>query len=123
MRHSTHNHLYSEQPMITLQELLSLKTDLFTKSNTLLVRHKDSRVEYRDILKDREKLLEYQKYQSRTIFKDADFLISFIGQERRKSLLFGIFKINEVRSIDKGFYYDIEELNICEDLVDRVVVD
>ncbi len=109
--------------MITLQELLSLKTDLFSKSNTLLVRHKDSRVEYRDILKDREKLLEYQKYQSRTIFKDAHYLISFIGQERRKSLLFGIFKINGVQSIDKGFYYDIEELNICEDLVDRVVVD
>jgi GIY-YIG catalytic domain len=109
--------------MITIQELISLKTDLFKNSTALLVRHKDSRVEYRDILKDREKLIEYQKHQSRKIFRGADFLISFIGQERSKSLLLGFFKINGVVTNDKGFYYDIEELNICEDLVDRVVID
>lgn len=109
--------------MITIQELIELKTDLFKHNTALLVRHKDSRAEYRDILKDREKLIEYQKVQGREVFRGADYLISFIGQERNKSLLLGFFKIKGVVTKNNGFYYDIEELNICEDLIDRVVID
>lgn len=109
--------------MLTFQELISLKTDLFKNSKVLLVRHKDSRVEYRDVLKDRDTLLEYQKVQGKERFKGANYLISFIGQERNKSLLFGFFKINGVKTSEQGYYYDLEELNICEDLIDRVIID
>lgn len=109
--------------MITIQELISLKTDIFKNSKTLFVRHKDNRTEYREVLKDRDALIEYQKNQSRNVFKGFEYLVSFIGQERNKSLLFGFFKINGVAETEHGFYYDIEEIEICQDYIDRVVID
>lgn len=76
---------------LTLQEIISLKTDIFDNSRVQLVRHKYNRKEYRDILKDRNILIEYQKKQSAEVFKATDYIVSFIGQERGKSLLFGFF--------------------------------
>lgn len=108
---------------LTLQEIISLKTDIFDNSRVQLVRHKDNRKEYRDILKDRNILIEYQKKQSAEVFKATDYIVSFIGQERGKSLLFGFFKVNGVSKGDEGFYYELEEIHICQDLIDRVVID
>ena len=51
--------------MFTLKELIELKTDFFKVKRVKLVRHKDNRTEYKDILKDREALLEYQKEQGK----------------------------------------------------------
>ena len=113
----------SSNNSLTLQEIISLKTDIFDNSKVQLVRHKDSRTEYRDILKDRNKLIEYQKEQSSEVFKNTDYIVSFIGQERSKSLLFGFFKVNGVKKIDEKFYYDLEEIAVCGDLIDRVVID
>ncbi len=45
--------------MLTIQEILNLKTDIFKNSKVKLVRHKDNRVEYRELIKDREGLLNY----------------------------------------------------------------
>lgn len=39
--------------MITFQELVSLKTDILNTSKVKLVRHKDSRIEYKDVIKDK----------------------------------------------------------------------
>jgi len=111
--------------MITFQELVELKTNLFKSSKVKLVRHKDNRKEYKDILKDRETLLEYQRTQSKEVFKNADYLISFIGQEGSKSLLFGFFKVKGVSIKNNKFYYDLEEMNVCDalnNLIDRVVI-
>ena len=58
--------------MISIQELIKLKTDKFDKSKVKLVRHKDTRYEYRDVIKDRKALLEYQKEQETEIFKDTE---------------------------------------------------
>ena len=108
---------------LAIQEIISLKTDIFNNSRVLLVRHKDSRKEYREILKDRESLIEYQKEQGKDVFKNIDYIISFIGQERNKSLLFGFFKVKGVTKREEKFYYEIEEIKVCEDLIDRVVID
>jgi len=113
----------SSNNILTLQEIISLKTNIFDNSRVQLVRHKDNRTEYRDILKDRNKLIEYQKEQGLEVFKNTDYIISFIGQERSKSLLFGFFKVNGVSKIDNRFYYELEEIKVCEDLIDRVVID
>ena len=96
--------------MITLQELLELRTDYFKSSKIKLVRHKDSRKEYKDIIKNRAALLEYQKEQGNPVFKNTDYIISFIGQEGTKSLLFGFFKVNgvEKNSQNNKYYYDLE---------------
>ena len=62
--------------MITIQEILNIKTDLFRYSKVKLVRHKDNRAEYRELIKDRNELLNYQKEQSKHIFKDCDYILS-----------------------------------------------
>lgn len=109
--------------MFTLQELIELKTDFFKEKRVKLVRHKDSRTEYKDILKDREALLEYQKTQGRDVFKNTDYLISFIGQESTKALLFGVFKVNGVKITGDRFYYNLTEVNVIDELIDRIVID
>lgn len=59
--------------MISFCELFSLKSDILNKYRVKLVRHKDSRKEYRDLIKDRNELLKYQAHQSKNVFKDCDY--------------------------------------------------
>jgi hypothetical protein len=110
--------------MLTIQEIVNHRTDLFKNAKVKLVRHKDNRVEYREILKDEVKLLEYQKEQAKEIFKDTDYIISFIGQEGSKALLFGFFKVGKATERNGKFYYELTEVeDFCEDLIKRVVID
>jgi hypothetical protein len=109
--------------MISIQELIKLKTDKFDKSKVKLVRHKDTRYEYRDVIKDRKALLEYQKEQETEIFKDTEYIISFIGQENSKALLFGMFKVGKVTKKNGKFYYDLEEIFSDNNLNDRIIID
>lgn len=67
--------------MLTIQEILNLKTDVFRNSKVKLVRHKDSRAEYRELIKDRDELLKYQEEQHKPVFHECDYIISFIGVE------------------------------------------
>jgi hypothetical protein len=109
--------------MLTIQELISLKTNKLDNSKVKLVRHKDNRLEYRNLIKDKEALLEYQKEQEKEVFKDTDYIISFIGQESTKSLLFGIFKVGQVSKKNGKYFYDLKKVNILNDMIDRVVID
>jgi hypothetical protein len=109
--------------MITFQELISLKTNLLNISKVKLVRHKDSRIEYKDLIKDKDELLEYQKEQKNDVFKGADYIVTFIGQESTKSLFFGIFKVNGLGKKNGKFYYDLEEIEICNEFKERVIID
>lgn len=110
--------------MLNIQELISLRTNIFDSKNVKLVRHQDSRIEYRDVIKDRKRLIEYQKEQGLNIFRKTEYLVSFIGQERTKSLLFGFFKVVNVEQRENGkFYYDLEEIIICPELIDRAIID
>jgi hypothetical protein len=114
--------------MITIQELLRLKTDLFDKSKVKIIRHKDNRKEYRDIINDRDELLEYQRNQSENVFGNCEYIISFIGTESTKALFFGIFKINGIISETenngkKEYLYDITEVKGFDDYINRVIID
>lgn len=109
--------------MLTFQKLIRLETKLLDESKVKLVRHKDNRVEYRDIIKDKNSILEYQKIQSKEVFKDTDFIVSFIGQESTKSLFFGIFKVGGVSFQNGNYYYDLIRTNLFEEFIDRVVID
>lgn len=109
--------------LFTLSELISLKTDIFSNSRVKIVRHKDNRNEYREILKDREKLIEYQKEQDKEVFANTDYIISFVGQESTKSLFFGVFKILGVEKRENNFYYNIAEIDILKEFIGRVVID
>ena len=112
-----------QKKMITFKELLSLKTDLLETAPVKFVRHKDSRQEYRELIKDRDQLLTYQKEQGKHVFKDCDYIISFFGQEGTKSLFIGIYQVKGYVIENEKYYYDLEELDGFEDLKDRVVVD
>jgi len=109
--------------MLTLQELLNFKTDLFKNSRVKLVRHLDTRKEYREVIKDREKLLYHQATPRNDIFKDCDYIISFIGDERCKAILFGVFKVYGREERENDFYYSLVEEKGFEGLIGRVVID
>ena len=106
-----------------LNELISLKTDFFDNSRVKLVRHKDNRKEYRELMKDREQLIEYQKSQDKEVFSKTDYIISFVGQDGTKALFFGVFKINGVEKREKDFFYNIEEVDILQEFIGRIVID
>ena len=106
-----------------LDELISLKTNFFDGKKVKLVRHKDNRKEYRELMKDREQLIDYQKLQDKKVFSNVDYIISFVGQEGSKALFFGVFKIKGFAETEKGFLYDIEETQILQEFIGRVVID
>ena len=109
--------------MITLQQILNSQSQLLNGKKVKVVRHKDSRGEYRDVIKDKEALLEYQRYQPSDVFGGCDYIISFIGLERRRSVLFGVFKVNGTEIIDNEYVYDLTRVPEMEELVDRLVID
>lgn len=109
--------------MLSLNELFSLKTDLFKNAKVKLVRHKDSRIEYRDMIKERSGLLAYQREQPKEVFKGCDYIISFIGLERRRSILFGVFRVDGVTFRDDKYHYDLTEIPEFDEYVDRIVID
>ena len=109
-----------------LQELLKLRTNVFNDKNTKLIRHKDTRgiYDFKDIVNNRDKLLEYQREQFKDVF-NCEYIISFIGLEDMKSLLFGIFKVNREKTEKRNnnFYYDLIEIPGFEDFNERIVID
>lgn len=110
--------------MITLQQILESHSPLLKGKKVKLVRHKDSRIEYRHVMKDRGALLEYQKSQSKPVFKGCDYIISFIGLDRKRSVCVGVFKVNSVRSkSEEEYYYDLEEVSEFTDFSDRLIID
>ncbi len=108
--------------MITIKEILRLKSKILDTSKVKLIRHKDNRIEYREVIKDREALLKYQSHQSEDVFGKCDYIVSFTGLENSKSLFFGVFKVNNVEKVSDGYLYDLTVQPEFEDFVDRVVI-
>lgn len=108
--------------MLTLTQIMSLRTNILSESKVKLVRHKDNRVEYKELIKDRDELLKYQKEQSKHVFKDCDYICSFSGLEGSRSVFIGLFKVNSVTKKEK-YHYELEEVTGFEDLKDRLVID
>ncbi|OOE56970.1 GIY-YIG nuclease family protein [Salinivibrio sp. IB282] len=109
--------------MITFRELISLKTNIVDGKKVKYVRHKDSRSEYKDIIKDVDKLISYQKEQSNPVFSNCDYILSFVGQEGTKALFLGIFKVEGVEERNGKYHYDLKALNELSSFKDRVVID
>ena len=109
--------------MITLQQILRSQSSILDDKRVKLVRHKDSRIEYRDLLKNKDTLLEYQKEQAKHVFKDCDYIVSFVGMERKQSVLFGVFKVAGHVFKNGHYCYDLEQIHEFDDLADRLVID
>lgn len=109
--------------MLTLRQILKTQSDILENSKVKIVRHKDNRQEYRHISKDRAALLEYQKEQGSDIFGECDYIVSFIGTERRKSVFIGVFRVGPNKKKNGKIYYELEQVSEFNDLIDRVVID
>ena len=109
--------------MITLQEILSSQSPILDNAKVKVVRHKDGRAEYRELLKNKDTLLEYQREQAKDVFGECDYIISFIGLDRSRSVLFGVFKVGASKKKKGMHYYDLEPISEFDDLSDRLIID
>ncbi|MGN6495636.1 MAG: GIY-YIG nuclease family protein [Agriterribacter sp.] len=118
--------------MITIQELL-LKRGL-TNDRTLLVRHKDHRTNlYQAYRNDKKNFILYQQQQGHEVFKDAEYIVSFIGEDGTRSRFVGVYKIRGCKVLDTPLpsfigdlykvEYELEEDPRFEQLKDRVIID
>lgn len=128
---------------MNLIELLAMR-GLKDKRRVKLVRHQDSR--HRGVVQEMYKTGEievYQAYQRKPIFKNIDWVVSFLGLEGSLSLLIGVYRNAGCRSAaevplptsckhpemhdgagQEGFYhYSLEKVAGFEDLEGRLVVD
>lgn len=109
--------------MITLQHIIESQSSILDGKRVKIIRHKDGRVEYRDIMKDKDRLLEYQKEQAKHVFKDCDYIISFVGLDRSQAVLFGIFKVGSHELINDMYYYDLKPVDNFSSLENRLIID
>lgn len=110
--------------MLTINELLDNR-GLSKTAKIKLVRHADKRFPLLDDYKfEIEKFLNYQSEQSKPVFHKCDFIVSFLGEQGRKSRFIGVFKINGYKTLpNKNFYYNISEVSGFDDMKERVIVD
>jgi len=127
--------------ILTIKELLVLR-GLDPKAKVKLVRHKDNRDSksvngelftgslidwYR--MTDKSLFLDYQSEQSSDVFKNADYVVAFIGEEGSTARLIGVFKNNgydvdrKKRLGTESFYYNLEVDERFNELSERVIID
>ncbi len=126
-----------ENKFITIQELL-FNRGLKINDRVKLVRHKDLReikiidgVEYKDSLYDlyrynKTVFMTYQSEQQNEVFKNADYIVAFIGEDGTTARFIGVYKVSEVISIEKEnakYFYPMEEVSGFEALKERVIID
>ena len=117
--------------MITIQELLYNRR-LERNAKVKLVRHKDPQIDlYAKYKTDREWFFNYQTFQAKPIFRDTDYIVSFIGEAGVASRFIGVYKVcNEKEQstydpntpMDGKYIYDLQEEKGFEDLKERVIV-
>lgn len=125
---------------MTIRTVLGLAGLDITK-RIKLVRHKDSRDAitingktvvgnpYDWYLNDRKKFIAYQSEQHKDIFKDVDYVVSFIGEDGTLARMVGVYQIlgrdterENLTVVDK-FCYKMVELDGFDELNERVIVD
>lgn len=130
----------TSKSIFTIRNVLAL-AGLDTTKRIKLVRHKDSRESitingrvvngnpYEWYLTDRETFIAYQSEQHKDIFKDVDYVVSFIGEDGTLARMVGVYQIlgrdterENLTGVDK-FCYKMVELDGFDELNERVIVD
>ena len=121
--------MLDQESGLTFKDLMSLvkNNPLNETSKIKYVRHK-SNGEFSELFDNVflniAELEEYQRIQSKSVFKNIDYIISFLGTEGQKSLFWGVFKVtNEKYSENNLYEYELEEMPQFSELKFRVVVD
>ncbi len=122
--------------IIKIGELLKLR-GLDLNKRIKLVRHKDARQKqfingvevegnpYDWYRNDKDKFIAYQSEQHRDVFKNVDYIVSFIGENGTIARLIGIYKIegpDNERNINK-YCYKISEVEGFDELKERIIIE
>ncbi len=125
--------------IISIRELLSLR-GLDVNKRIKVVRHKDARKEviingkleqgnpYDWYRYNRELFIGYQSEQGRDVFKDVDYIVSFIGEQGTTARFVGVYHIDglEMKTFPDGascYYYRMTQLTGFEALEERIIID
>ena len=80
--------------MTTIQELL-YNRGLDKNAEVKLVRHKDASCDlYEKYRTNQEWFFAYQSSQANPVFKDTDYIVSFIGEEGVSSRFIGVYQVS-----------------------------
>jgi hypothetical protein len=127
--------------MITIQELLEKRlkdAGLSINDRAKMVRHKEVKRKidlYYLYRYEREKFLFYQSTEWDDIFKETDYIVSFIGEEGTLSRFIGVYEIKFLEKFDTpqldpgikdrsyNILYEMKEVPGFEDLKERVIID
>lgn len=108
--------------MITIQELL-YNRGLDRAAAIKIVRHKDRRRDLYNLYRnEREKFLEYQNTQVKPVFRDCDYIVSFIGESGMTARFIGVFNIQSEVLSGNAYKYSMTEVDGYEDLKERVII-
>jgi len=113
--------------MITIQELL-YNRGLAENAKVKLVRHQDKRFPdlYEWYRSDRQKFLDYQNEQKKDVFKDVDYIVSFISEGSGVlSRFVGVYQKIKNANINPAtgkYLYDFQKVIGFEDLEERVII-
>lgn len=120
--------------MLGVVELLKLR-GLDTSARIKFVRHQDQRLDLYDLMISGH-LDRYQRVQSRPVFRNCDFIISFLGLPRSQARFLGVYRVKQEKHVKDippppdysipenpdWFYYDLEKAVGFEDLQQRIVI-
>lgn len=124
---------------MNLTELLKMRR-FDTTQKIKLIKHQDPNYDTNYLYK--HGMLEfYQSIQSNDVFRDCDYILSFIGDERTKATFIGAYRKIGSGRFDRStvavpadfpymeileqplMHYNFERIPLLDDLVDRLVID
>ena len=122
---------------MNIVELLKLR-GLDTKKSTKMIRHTDHE-DYPVSEMTEEHFEFYQQCQSKQVFSGCDYVVSFLGIERTKAKLIGVYKVEDEEPLkckplpenypyppvveDGGYFYRLEKVSGFEDIEDRIIIE
>jgi len=87
-----------------------------------VLRHKDRRLDLWDYV-HKNKFRNYQNRQSRDVFSNARYIISFIAEREKYARFVGVWEVlGKRKKAKKGFLYRTRELEGFEQFRDRLIV-
>lgn len=108
--------------MITIQELL-YNRGISRSASVKLVRHKDRRLDIYNMYRtDKPAFIDYQNTQSHDVFKNVEYIVSFIGEEQAFARFVGVYKIAGRTHDGANYKYTMEEVDGYDDLKERVII-
>ena len=122
---------------MNIVELLKLR-GLDTKKSTKMVRHTDQD-DYPVSEMTRAQLEFYQQRQSKQVFSDCDYVVSFLGIESTKAKFIGVYKVKDEERLKRkhlpenypypqivegtGYFYKLEKVSGFAEFEDLVIIE